>query len=712
MKASLLVLLLVAVRAVIGGTNRSLLPDDTELLGSCVPTVLEGVLLSAGNLPDRVVNLKPVAMQAAQEVAGGVRDVERLLMLKLKEHRVLTAIAVSLSRPPENATVIYRSGDDSTRVHRLSNLSSLVDTTWRTVLDADWNQSSKASDVTELWTPPFLDCLTRKWLFGYSVSLHRGAAGIFFPVDEHLDIHQCNETFSSIFGGGHRCDQDTAECVPAKGPGLRRGYTCTCRLGYFSQDSDLTKRHFRGEEGDADETLYKCVPCPDGCDVCGGDSPCMARHDYLLRTVVLGVQILCMCITVVLAIVVFKQRKCKTIASGMWTVLETILLGIFLLYSTVIVRFFDPSVEQCLLEPWCRELGFVICYGAIILKLYRILIEFRTRKAHRWVVRDKDLLKYLLGMVLVVFGYMAAWTVTNLNFIQENYDVLTVGTTYEGLQFLACKALWWDYVTETGEILILVFGIHLSYACRNATTQFQERRFLCFAIIVEATVSGAFYVLRILYSRSLHPDFSFLAYFTRSQLTSTVVLLVIFTPKLWYQHKQVTDSRGKRHYEYSCPMPVDAFKPRDGITGTNSSDVDVGEINLADMNPEDIRAELKRLYTQLEVLKNKTIRADNPHISKRRGGRKVAHRRFSLQKKGSREKALHNRHQRCSTRHYGTAGGGATDHEATEAEVSRTPEDSVCSIEGPSAIYNDGPSTFSEVGFGTPNVSYRMAHKQ
>jgi hypothetical protein len=37
----------------------------------------------------------------------------------------------------------------------------------------------------------------------------------------------------------------------------------------------------------------------------------MARHDYLLRTVVLGVQILCMCITVVMAIVVFKQRKCK-----------------------------------------------------------------------------------------------------------------------------------------------------------------------------------------------------------------------------------------------------------------------------------------------------------------------------------------------------------------------------------------------------------------
>jgi hypothetical protein len=51
---------------------------------------------------------------------------------------------------------------------------------------------------------------------------------------------------------------------------------------------------------------------------------------------------------------------------------------------------------------------------------------------------------------------------------------------------------------------------------------------------VEATVIGAFYVLRIIYSKSLHPDYSFLAYFTRSQLTSTVVLLVIFTPKARY----------------------------------------------------------------------------------------------------------------------------------------------------------------------------------
>jgi hypothetical protein len=150
-----------------------LLPDDTEPLGSCVPSILEGVLLSAGNLPARVLNLKRVAMEVAQKMAAGVSEVERLLELKLKQYPELTAIAVSLPRPPENSAVFYRAGDDNVQVHRLTNLSSLVDAAWRNLLDADWNQSYKASEISELWTPPFLDCLTRKWLFGYSVSLHR-----------------------------------------------------------------------------------------------------------------------------------------------------------------------------------------------------------------------------------------------------------------------------------------------------------------------------------------------------------------------------------------------------------------------------------------------------------------------------------------------------------------------------------------------------------
>lgn len=172
MRTSLLLLLLVAVRAVVGASNRSLLPDDTELVATCVPSIVDGVLPSEHNMPGWMLKLKEVATETAQVEARGDHE-EESLRRKLKEHPKITAIAVSLSRPPGHAAVVYRTSDESVLVHQLTNLSSLVDTTWRSVLDTSWNQSYKASDISDGWTPPFLDCLTAKWLFGYSASFHR-----------------------------------------------------------------------------------------------------------------------------------------------------------------------------------------------------------------------------------------------------------------------------------------------------------------------------------------------------------------------------------------------------------------------------------------------------------------------------------------------------------------------------------------------------------
>jgi hypothetical protein len=85
-----------------------------------------------------------------------------------------------------------------------------------------------------------------------------------------------------------------------------------------------------------------------------------------------------------------------------------------------------------------------------------------------------------------------------------------------------------------GELGMLLFGMHLSIASRNAKTQFQERRFLYLTLIVEGIVSGLFYVLRGLVWPHLHPDLAFVAYVIRSQLSNTLVMLLLFLPKVIY----------------------------------------------------------------------------------------------------------------------------------------------------------------------------------
>ena len=61
-----------------------------------------------------------------------------------------------------------------------------------------------------------------------------------------------------------------------------------------------------------------------------------------------------------------------------------------------------------------------------MIKLYRIYAEFQTRKAHRVCVRDKDLLKYLCSIILVIIGYMSAWSATYIGKIYQHLSFNTI----------------------------------------------------------------------------------------------------------------------------------------------------------------------------------------------------------------------------------------------------------------------------------------------
>lgn len=92
------------------------------------------------------------------------------------------------------------------------------------------------------------------------------------------------------------------------------------------------------------------------------------------------------------------------------------------------------------------------------------------------------------------------------------------------------------------------------------------------------------------------------------------------------------------------------------------------------------------------------MRKDNPHISKRRGGRKQTHRRFSLQ-------AFHYKHRH----HHSATSHSDVDHEHTE--LSKTPEESTNSAEAV-AIQMDGSSRVDEDSTSrTPTVTFKPGHK-
>ncbi|XP_064471435.1 metabotropic glycine receptor-like [Ornithodoros turicata] len=560
-----------------------------------------------------------------------------------------------------------------------------------------------------VWTSPYYDCgVTDTWVVTFVVPflgvrqngtvLFRGVATVNIALGS-LDIDQCAGD-DLFFSNSHRCDSQSAECVAIQGRGFQRGaYKCRCKEGFYFPSSGIrvpssgvptgstsavSSSSTAEGLGSALEVAgahpFHCLPCPARCSTCKEGQSCFVEYNMAWRSLALGLQSFCTTVTLVLMVIVFRLRKSKVFAAAMWVLLEVILVGALIIYQTIIIRYFEPTTTTCLIEPWFREVGFIVLYGAVLLKIYRILAEFQTRKAHRVCVRDKDLLKYLLGFVLVVAGYMSAWTAVVMDNWEKGHSILQVAATPASLHYLVCRALWWDYVTEFGEVLFLLLGIYLAYCIRNAKVEcYTEKWTLCCSVYIEALFSLSMYIIRHAMSAVLEPDHVFLLYFIRCHCTVTVILFLLFAPKLWYHHRppNLSTEHRSRHFSSYDPDPhPENLKLHEAVL--SNGEVDIADINLADMDPEDIRAELRRVYTQLQVLRNKTMRKDNPHISKRRGGRKVTHRRFSLQ-------PFHHKHKQ---QHH---------HEQEVTEVSKTPEDSTAS--GEAGPVPDGPSVTSVSGY-------------
>ncbi|CAL8105638.1 unnamed protein product [Calicophoron daubneyi] len=422
---------------------------------------------------------------------------------------------------------------------------------------------------------------------------------------------------------------------------------------------------------------FYCRSCPPGCHQCSVNHSCRARLDLnLLRAIPLAVQSFCITACLLIGIAVFRLRRTKVVKAANWVLMEILLIGAILLYFIIVVMYFPTSDITCLAAPWLRELGFSVMYGVLIVKIYRVLTGFQSRKAHRVHIRNKDILKFLGLFIVTTFAYMIAWTAVNLDYINsstwdnpdghpmsmtqrgeisvplssaerqqrrvstqislnvsmESVENISQSDSIEVLTFDVCRAMSWDVVIELSEFIILAVSVHYCRLVRSAPSEYNEILFIGVALIIELVVSGIVNVTRHFIWYTVHPDYVFLLYFARSHLTVTANLLLIFGPKAWFLYRPLTTIASQSRLRGAPGGPYSADPHLASTAKLNlalNGDLDIADINLADMDSEVIRRELRRLYTQIELYKTKAMRKDNPHISKRRGGRKQ--RRFSLQ---------------------------------------------------------------------------------
>ncbi|CAH2282247.1 probable G- coupled receptor 158 [Pelobates cultripes] len=592
---------------------------DLELYHALVRSILEGessILRSAITLNvDLVSHVPQVFLQATRE-----------------ENKILLQDLSSLAHHLANIT------QETDWFHALRHKwrphQSKKNLNGARTLEDSWKKGSVY--ITEKshikWSSPYLECSDGKykpnWLltlsaafYGLKPNLVREFRGV-LKVDVNLqkiDIDQCSN--DGWFSGTHRCQHNSSKCVPMKGRGFLLGaYKCICKTGFYHPDifsvngfqRQNMDNHF--SRGEISEEEYKCLPCREGCPHCVDDAPCYAQEDKYLRIAIISFQAFCMILDFISMIVVYHFRKAKSIRASGLILLETILFGSLLLYFPVVILYFEPSTFRCILLRWVRLLGFATVYGMVTLKLYRVLKVFLSRTAQRIpYMTSCRVMRMLSVILLLVIWFLVAWTASVCQNMERNIPLIVQGETSDQLQFNLCLIDRWDYMMAVAEFLFLLWGVYLCYAVRTVPSAFHEPRYMAVAVHNELIISAVFHTIRFVLAPKLQPDWMLMLFFVHTHLTVTVTIGLLLIPKFSQSNNNPRDDIAAEAYEDELDMGRSGSYLNSSITSAWSEH---------SLDPEDIRDELKKLYTQLEIYKRKKMIANNPHLQKKRCSKK------------------------------------------------------------------------------------------
>ncbi|KAK2868987.1 hypothetical protein Q7C36_000858 [Tachysurus vachellii] len=469
---------------------------------------------------------------------------------------------------------------------------------------------------------PFLECKEERYLPGWLLTLSMPFHGLkpdlspefrgVIRVDVNIqdfDVNQCS-TGDFWFADTHQCNRTSMECQPIPRQGFRLGqYCCRCKEGYYSLPA-VTEDQLDDSSSSSHgcyPVIPVCVPCWPGCKQCQDGSPCWVQEDWHLRAVLLTVHSFFMALVLISMLRVYQCQRTRPIRASGLLLLEIILFGSLLLYFPVLIIYFKPSTFRCILLRWVRLLGFAIVYGTVTLKMYRILNAFLSCTAQRVpYMSSTSVLKMLGVMVLTVKWFLCAWTVGVLQNQDRNIPQLITLTTADGQSFKVCDLDRWDYMMAIAELLFLCWGSSLSSAVKSVPSAFHEPRYMGIAIHNELLFSTVFHLLRFV-KPSLHPDWMLLLFFFHIHFTIGVTLGLLFFPKL------IKEDIASEMYEDEVELPRSCLHLNNSFTSACWSD--------HNLDPDDIRGELKKLYAQLEVHKTKKMENKNPHLQKKRSSR-------------------------------------------------------------------------------------------
>ncbi|XP_052563486.1 probable G-protein coupled receptor CG31760 [Culex pipiens pallens] len=391
----------------------------------------------------------------------------------------------------------------------------------------------------------------------------------------------------------------------------RGAYECKCRDGFYSLPHpqgfngsimEVAFQEYRDNISSYYMDVFVCVRCAPGCATCTGPEPCLASYNWVFRTTLLTFSVMCAGFTVVLVLYMYQHRKVKVFKVASPIFLTITLLGCAFMYLEMAAIFPILDTYSCIATKWTRHMGFCVTYTALLMKTWRVSLTYRVKSAHKVKLTDKQLLQWMVPILLVMLIYLGTWTLSAPPTAEKIVD-------QNGLIFKQCSYNWWDHSLAIGEVLFLAWGIRVCYNVRNAESLYNEARLISYAIYNIALVNTTMVAFHLFFFPQAGPDIKYLLGFLRTQLSTSVTIALVFGPKVL----RILRGQGDQWDQRARKRGITASFSLNGIGLVPEETADLYQEN------EELKEEIQKLAAQIEFMKIVHMEMNNRHLKPKPG---------------------------------------------------------------------------------------------
>eukprot|EP01125_Pyxidicula_operculata_P019069 TRINITY_DN6887_c0_g2_i1.p1 TRINITY_DN6887_c0_g2~~TRINITY_DN6887_c0_g2_i1.p1 ORF type:complete len:250 (-),score=38.63 TRINITY_DN6887_c0_g2_i1:153-902(-) len=139
-----------------------------------------------------------------------------------------------------------------------------------------------------------------------------------------------------------------------------------------------------------------------------------------------------------------------------------------------------PSPSRCLSQLWLVSIGYMIAFGSLFCKNYRIAKIFDVSERLKAVsITNWDLLKFVIAFVSYEIVFLIVWTFVDFPMVSLSQDSIEEDNLYYQCTF---SLEVFPIISLFAKAAILLWGIYLSWKLRNVGKKFREGKFIALSI--------------------------------------------------------------------------------------------------------------------------------------------------------------------------------------------------------------------------------------